>query len=175
MSSGTLHYYFPSKEELLDALILKAVTPLARQTWEVVQRDGHPRELLAELVRQTFELFDTKWDLYCVALLLGDHLRARKPAEFPSGTGALEELVRRGQQAGLVREGDPLMLAILCHGMILRIQRARAFGELEPPLAQHAEQVVEACWRVLRPDKTARSQAAETTRSTSVDPTEEEP
>ncbi len=157
ISNGTLHYYFPSKDELIDELILKAVAPLQHRTWEIVQGDGLPRELLTELVGQTFALFDASWNLYHVALLLGDHLRARKPAEFPSATGALEELVRRGQQAGLVRHGDPLMLAILCHGMILRVQRARTFGELAPPLSQYADHVVEACWRVLaadRPDRT---------------------
>lgn len=152
MSSGTLHYYFPSKDELIDALILKAVTPLHHQAWEIVRSEGLPREQLARLVKQTFALFDENWEIYHVALLLGDHLRARKPDEFPSATGALEELVRRGQQAGLVRRGDPLVLAILCHGMILRLQRARAFGELDPPLARYTDQVVETCWRVISPD-----------------------
>jgi len=149
MSSGTLHYYFPSKHELLDALVLKAVTPHQRQSWEVVRGDRPPREQLGELVRLTFALFDANWHLYYVAMLLADRLRARKPNEFPSTTGALEELVRHGQQAGLVGDGDPLLLAILCHGMILRVPRARAFGELEPPLCQYVDQVVEACWRVL--------------------------
>lgn len=149
ISNGTLHYYFPSKDNLIDELILKAVTPLYRQTWEIVQSDGHPREQLGELVGLTFQLFDANWDTYCVALLLGDHLRARQPGEFPSATGALAELVRRGQQGGLVRDGDPLLLAVLCHGIILRVQRARAFGELQPPISQYADEVVEACWRVL--------------------------
>lgn len=173
MSNGTLHYYFPSKEELLDALILKAIAPLSRQTNEIVRRDGHPRKVLADLVKQTFELFDANWNLYYVALLLGDHLRARKPDEFPSATGALEGLVRRGQHTGLVRDGDPLLLAILCHGMILRVQRGRAFGELEPPLSQYAHQVVEACWRILRPNDAAHPLAAEPTGSTPVNPLEE--
>lgn len=152
MSNGTLHYYFPSKDELIDALILKAVTPLHRRGWEIVQADGHPRDRIAELVGSSFQLFDTNWDIYYVALLLGDQLRARQPEGFPSATGSLAELIRRGQQAGLIRAGDPLLLAILCHGMILRVQRGRAFGELEPPLSQYADQVVDACWRLLAVD-----------------------
>ena len=151
MSSGTLHYYFPSKGELLDALVLNAVLPLYHKSCEILQREAHPREVLAELVEMTFELFDANWDMYHVALQLGDHLRARKPAEFPSAMKALEEWVRRGQEAGLVRQGDALVLAMLCQGMILRVQRARVFGELKPPLGRFAEEVVESCWRVLEP------------------------
>lgn len=152
ISSGTLHYYFPRKDELLDALILKVVTPLHDQAWHIIQANAHPRAQLERLIGQMFQLFDSSWDLYYVALMLGDYLRARRPKDFPSMTGVLAELVRRGQDKGLIRAGDPLLWAILCHGIILRVQRARAFAELEPPLAQHTEQVVEACWRVLSPD-----------------------
>jgi AcrR family transcriptional regulator len=157
MSSGTLHYYFPSKDELLDALILKAVTPLYEKSCEILHSEGHPRDVLAELVEQTFELFDSDWDTYHVALQLGDHLRARKPAEFPSAITLLEEWVGRGQRAGLVRQGDALLLAMLCQGIILRVQRARVFGELKPPLSRFATEVIDACWRVLATEPTPSS------------------
>ncbi len=149
ISSGTLHYYFPSKDNLVATLILDAVRPMGQQAWEIAHGGRHPLEGLREIVRLTFEQLDSNWEVYFVALLLGDHLRAKLSGAFPTATEAITELVRRGQEAGLLRAGDPLLLAILCHGILLRVPRARAFGELQPPISQYAEEVVEACWRVL--------------------------
>lgn len=138
-------------------MILKAVTPLYETSREILQGEGHPRDMLAELVEQTFKLFDSDWEMYYVALQLGDHLSARKPAEFPSAITLLEEWVRRGQWAGLVRQGDPLVLAMLCQVIILRVKRARVFGELKPPLSRFATEVIDACWRVLATEPTPSS------------------
>lgn len=149
MSNGTLHYHFPSKDELVETLILGAVEPMGRDAWKIAGKDEHPRRQLERIVELSFDLFDTDWDRYYVALLLGDNIRARLKSEFPTATGAIEEIVRRGQRTGSVRDGDPLMLAILCHGIMLRVPRARAFGELAPPVSQYVEAVVDACWRVL--------------------------
>ena len=153
ISNGTLHYHFPSKDELIETLILAAVAPLGRQAWQIARTDGHPRRQLEGLVRLAFELFDSDWNTYYVALLLGDHVRTALPADFPTATEAIAEIVQRGQEAGIVRDGKPLMLAILCHGIILRVPRARAFGELEAPISQYVNQVVEACWRVVAVDR----------------------
>jgi len=153
ISNGTLHYHFPSKDKLVETLILTAVAPLGRQAWQIAHTDEHVRRQLDGLVRLAFELFDFDWNTYYVALLLGDHLRTALPPQFPTATEPIAEIVRRGQGASLVRDRKPLMLAILCHGIILRVPRARTFNEIEAPISQYVDQVVDACWRVPARDR----------------------
>ena len=149
ISNGTLHYHFPSKEELIETLVLGVVEPLGRESMRIASDGRHPREQLEAIIRFAYEAFDENWDRYYVAIVLGDQVRAKLPADFPTATTAIVEIVRHGQRMGVVRSGEPVMLAILCHGMITRIPRGRVFKEIETPLEKYVNQVAEACWRVL--------------------------
>ena len=145
VSNGTVHYYFPSKDELIETMIVRAVEPMGKQAAEIASREGDPFSQIAAIIELSFGLFDNDWDLYYVALLLGDHVRVRLTDEFPTATGALKTIIENGQRQGLVRSGDAHLLAIQCHGIIMRVARARAFGELSPPLLRFAESVAESC------------------------------
>jgi len=149
VSSGTLHYHFPSKPGLVESLVTKAVEGLKDQSQEILNAGGHSRDQLRKITRLFFAAFDRDWNRYYVALLLGDELRATRPNDFPTTSDLFVELARKGQRSGHVRRGDAVLLGILCHGMLLRTARGRAFGEVQRPLLPHADEVAAACWRVL--------------------------
>jgi AcrR family transcriptional regulator len=152
VANGTLHYYFPSKAELVHALMDEALRPLGLQGRKILQRGGHPLDLLREMVGFVYRAFDDDWDLYATVLIHGEQIRLAQPKDFPTWSGALTELVQNGQRQGLIRPGDPVFLGLLCHGIHIRIPRGRLSGEIQPPLSQHVDAVAEACWRVLKPD-----------------------
>ncbi|MDP6720109.1 MAG: TetR/AcrR family transcriptional regulator [Pirellulaceae bacterium] len=149
VSGGTLHYHFPSKSELVETMVAETVKDLKNQAREILDAGGHPRDQLGRITRLFFAAFDRDWNRYYVALLLGDELRAIRPDDFPTTSDLFVELARKGQRGGDVRRGDPVLLGILCHGMLLRTARGRAFGELKRPLSPRADEVAAACWRVL--------------------------
>lgn len=150
VSNGTLHYHFPSKQKLLEALSAAALRPLGEQAREILRRGGHPRDQLRELAALSYGAFDDDWDLYSTVLIHGEQIRMAQPRDFPSWSGALVELVRLGQARGLVRVGDPVLLGLICHGIHIRIPRGRLTGDIRPPLSRHVNAVTDACWRVLR-------------------------
>ncbi|MCC9609313.1 TetR/AcrR family transcriptional regulator [Blastopirellula sp. JC732] len=149
VSNGTLHYHFPSKDELIETLILRAVEPLGRAAAEIAEADGDPFAQLQQIVELSFGLFDDDWDLYFVALQLGDRVHVQLSSKFPTATSAMQRVIERGQRMGLVREEDPLLLAIQCHGVMMRVARAQAFGEIEPPLRRFVEMVGESMRRMI--------------------------
>ena len=149
MSPGTLHYYFPSKDELIKTLVMTAAGPIARQAEEIAEAPGPAAERLKQIIEQSFQLFDDDWDLYCVALMLGDAVQERLATRFPTATRAFQKVIEQGQAAGEMRGGDPQLLAIQCHGVVMRTARARVFNELTPPLRQYADAVVDSVFRIL--------------------------
>lgn len=156
VSNGTLHYYFPSKHDLLTALSEAALRPLGEQARTILRRGGHPRDQLYELAAVAYSAFDDDWDLYSTVLIHGEQIRLAQPKGFPTFSGALVELVRQGQGRGLVRAGDPVLLGLICHGIHIRIPRGRLTGEIRPPLSRHVAAVTDACWRVIRTDSTSQ-------------------
>lgn len=150
VSNGTLHYYFPSKDELIEKLILSAVEPLGRRAAEIAQSEEDPFDQLRQIVDLSFGLFDDDWDLYYVALQLGDRVHVRLAERFPTATNAMQQVIERGQQLGVMRDDDPLLLAIECHGVMMRVARALTFGELTPPLRRFVEPVSETYRRILQ-------------------------
>lgn len=152
VSNGTLHYHFPSKAELLNALSEEALRPLGRQAREVLRRGGHPRDQLREMTELTYRAFDNDWELYSTVLIHGEQIRLAQPRDFPTWSGALVELVREGQARLLVRDGDAVLLGLMCHGIHIRIPRGRLTGDIRPPLTRYVDAVTDACWRVLRKD-----------------------
>lgn len=149
ISSGTLHYHFPSKEELIESMILRAVEPMGNQAAQIARSAANPFEQLERIVDLCFRLFDEDWDFYCVALLLGDSVQKRVGGRFPTTTAAFKEVIENGQRLGVMRDGDCVLLAIQCHGLIMRVARARVFGELDPPLRQFVGPVSESMRRIL--------------------------
>ncbi|TWU62594.1 transcriptional regulator BetI [Crateriforma conspicua] len=149
VSNGTLHYYFPSKDKLIETMIIRAVERMGQPAAEIASRASEPFAQIAEIIDLSFGLFDDDWELYSVALLLGDRIRVRLAQEFPTATGALKTIIEGGQRQGVIRDGDAVLLAIQCHGIIMRVARARAFGEVSPPLRQFADMVAESCRLIL--------------------------
>lgn len=160
VSNGTLHYHFRSKDDLLNALSETALRPLGEQAREILLRDGHPREQLRELTVLAYRAFDEDWDLYSTVLLHGEQIRMAQPKGFPTLSGAFVELARRGQARGFVRDGDPVLLGLICHGIHICIPRGRLTGDIKKRLTRYVDDVTEACWRVLRTEPTTKRSPA---------------
>ncbi|PQO44165.1 TetR/AcrR family transcriptional regulator [Blastopirellula marina] len=149
VSNGTLHYHFPSKDELIETMILQAVEPLGKAAAEIAAAKEAPLAQLRQIVELSFGLFDDDWDLYYVALQLGDRVHVRLADRFPSTTKSMKRVIERGQTLGVFRDGDPLLLAVECHGVMMRVARAPSFGELELPLRQYVDAVSDTMRRIL--------------------------
>src|SRR5215831_2924681 len=56
VTPAMIHYWFDSREKLLDAVVEERLAPLFREVWDVVIEDAAPDELVRGLVHRLFEV-----------------------------------------------------------------------------------------------------------------------
>lgn len=112
---GAITYHFGSKAALYDAVLEGTLTPFRERLRAAAQGAGSPLERVQSFVRAFFE------HLYEHPELRGLMVRELSTEEpipeavlvtFQANFRALSRLIREGQAAGEIREGDPMMLAL---------------------------------------------------------------
>ena len=99
---GTLYRHFPNKEALLEALIAQRLGQVVEVARDVLHRDVEPWEALSRVMRRLTGMAHEDRAFAHVVPLLGDEGEVGE-AKRRVGT-LLEELVRKAQQAGKMRQ-----------------------------------------------------------------------
>lgn len=112
---GAVTYHFGSKAALYDAVLEQTLTPFRERLRAAAESGGSPLERVQAFIRAFFE------HLYEHPELRGLMVRELSTDEpipeavlvtFQANFGVLSQLIREGQAAGEIREGDPTMLAL---------------------------------------------------------------
>lgn len=112
---GAITYHFGSKRAFYEEVLREAVLPLARRVEAVTRAEGSPLDRCAEVVRAYADHLADTPDL--PHLLLQEIAAGKPPPEpvasvFRRVAGAVAGVIHEGQHAGVVREGDPLLLTL---------------------------------------------------------------
>ncbi|NVM93561.1 TetR/AcrR family transcriptional regulator [Arthrobacter wenxiniae] len=118
-STGTIHYYFPGKDDVLrEALRFCVDQAFIRQGAAMRQIDNARKRLLALIemqlpagvqVRNEWSIWLQFWTETC----LNPELRSLHNDFYERWLDAVERTVRRGQRQGIFRETDPVVFARL--------------------------------------------------------------
>ncbi len=115
MSTGLMFHYFESKEELL----LELVKMGTGSTSSVDKMGDIPPELFfTGFLKQLFEYAKNEPWVFNMFVLMGQARRAGMPEEarkIALSTGTIDstaEIIKKGQESGVFREGDAKLLAI---------------------------------------------------------------
>ncbi|WP_055478738.1 TetR/AcrR family transcriptional regulator [Sphaerimonospora mesophila] len=113
----TLYGHFPSREDLLDAVMARAIED-ARATLGAVPTDGLPaRDALAALIRSAWQVLDRHRRLHAAAVQIIGPDRLREHHEQP--LLLVEDLLDRGRRDGTVRADlPPHWLATTVYSML---------------------------------------------------------
>lgn len=112
---GAITYHFGSKRGLYDAVVGSCMEPFADRVTQAIAAGGDPLTRLDEVVNA---YFDHLWSNPDLPFLMMQELAAgRLPP--PSGTAAIKRilgsmagLIREGQTFGVIRDGDPQLMAL---------------------------------------------------------------
>jgi len=137
-------YYYPSKDQLLDAVVDQAVAEVAAVLWHVVENSGQSWDRVDAMVRGVFRIAMRRPELLG---LLREVTRLGPPV-LNRATDAMEPLIkgatewlREEMRAGRVRESEPRLLAFSVYstvmGVATEIEVLRAVG-VEPSLREAA-------------------------------------
>lgn len=111
LSTGIIHYYFKTKEQLLDATFRYVVTESRRQSEKALASGGDPWEQLVALVdahlcrnggRDEWVVWLQLWS----EALVRPHLRRLSNEHYGRWIDLVEMVVRQGQEQGLFRAID---------------------------------------------------------------------
>ena len=125
VTPAMVHYYFSSRDQLLDALVAERIGPLLAHVWGPVEASQGLDAILSGLVRRLLEGPGSKsWlpPLWIREVLSeGGQLRARVIQRLPSAKfAALARAASEGQAAGTVNPDlEPALLVLSVMGLVM--------------------------------------------------------
>lgn len=148
---GAITYHFGSKRALYERIVEDSLAPLAGRVEVVARGPGAPIERVEAVVRAYFD-HHLESDPDFPRLMLQELVLGRQPPEAAAGSllrikVALTALVHEGQKAGVIRPGDPWIIAlgIIAHPVhfALLAPTLRSISELDLADPSTRERVVE--------------------------------
>jgi len=150
LSKGAVYLYFPSKEAVLEALVRRAIVPIADTALEALRNyEGDPRIVISMVIRMVGQRFS---DPRIVAI---PKVVFREVVGFPHlaemyRTEVLDKvipvivgLIRRGVEQGYLRQVDPeLTVRSIIGPLLLHLVMAEVFG-IAPEGGLHFDRLVE--------------------------------
>jgi AcrR family transcriptional regulator len=142
VTSAMVHYWFDTRERLLDAVVQERLAPLFRAIWEPVDVDhGAPLELVQGIVERMFDATEkTPWlaSLWLREIVNeGGLLRERALQHIPlKRVAGFGQNIARGQSRGEVNsEIEPLLLFNSILALVMLPQAtARIWRHINPTL-----------------------------------------
>ncbi len=132
MSTGLMFHYFESKEELL----LELVKMGAAYTGVVSKLDDIPPQIFfTEFLRKLFEYSAKEPWVFNMFVLMGQARRAGMPEEARklalsmSTVDQTAVIIKKGQEAGIFREGDAHLLSICFWASVQGIMEEMALND----------------------------------------------
>lgn len=150
VSKGLVYLYFPSKEALIEAIVLRAVSPIAeRAVGEITQFDGDPRIAISTVMRFLVSRLSDPQVMNVPRLII------REVAQFPHiaemyRRDVLDKLIpvlrarlQRGMDQGYLRPHDPdLTLRTVVGALLVHVLLSEVFG-IEPAGGLALDRLVE--------------------------------
>jgi AcrR family transcriptional regulator len=154
VSSGLIYHYFPSKEAIYVALVRRAMEAATELTQSVLEAPGTPWQRLRSLCVQMFAGV-TSVPEYTIILLqtavggfAPEEVRPIVHQHAGLALANITRLIREGQAAGEVADGDPEEMAQILYSIVLgglAGMRLTGIGSDAYPMADTVMRVLKPC------------------------------
>jgi AcrR family transcriptional regulator len=133
VASGTVHNYFKSKDELIEAAAVKLVERINGPVWRDCERVEDTAERLAIVIKSAFQLMadEPEWGAAILRLIDATHRTTEKL------TNLIPEILEEGQKSGRMNFRDPIAAQNVVGGAILAGMRSVNSGAQPGPMGEH--------------------------------------
>lgn len=166
IAKGTLYLYFPGKEEIFWAAVRERMLELRQRTLEAMRLAEGIQARLRAAIAARGELMRSDAEFMRIYLTEFGHLcahptRFRKPFRelYLAMARDLAEVLQAGMQAGELRSGPPLELALALQFLLRDCFTARYMGVFADDGLNLENFVFELFWRGVRPQPASRPAA----------------
>lgn len=150
MKPSNLYAHFRSRDALIDELFREGYGDYCAQLRAVADAAAPFAERLETMIRLVCRLHDQDGARFQF-LLMNQHLIvARLPDDLPTPFAVVTEMVTAAAAAGEISAPQPTLLAAMIIGVVLEPAAFHAYGRLSGGLCAVADDLVDACLRLLR-------------------------
>ena len=149
VSEGSLYRHYESKEDLVRDLFREHYAEFARRLLEVQSGHKTTRAKLKAVVADTCRRFDEDPITYRFLLFAQHEAMRRFQPVLDSPVPVLRGMIVQGIKSGEVRLKNADLGAALVLGLLIQPAVSIVNGTLAGPLSLHADDIAEACARVL--------------------------
>lgn len=153
VSEGALYRHFPSKEAVAQALYSRYMQEYVKQLQSIAGNQTSVEQRLRDIISVSLASYRANPDAIIFILVERPRLIAILPADFSYPITIVETIIREGQEQKSVRAGEPLLLASIFLGCLLRPIIVSHSG-LHSPLdllhdTRHGQAIKDAAWAAL--------------------------
>jgi AcrR family transcriptional regulator len=133
VASGTVHNYFKSKDELIEATAAKLVERIHGPVWHDFQRVEDTAERLGIVMKSSFRLMvdDPDWGAAILRLVDATHRTTQKL------TNLIPDILEEGRKSGRLTFRDPVAAQNVVVGAILAGMRSVNAGTAPSPMGEY--------------------------------------
>jgi AcrR family transcriptional regulator len=119
VTEGALYRHYPSKEAIARDLFITSFASFAGHMLEIARAGQRPDEQIRQVVRTSLAAYREQPAAFRFVLLRERPFGGPMPPDTVYPLDVVEGIIRAGQQAGQVRDGQPNVLAAMVFGCIL--------------------------------------------------------
>jgi AcrR family transcriptional regulator len=149
VSQGAMYNHYRSKDELAWHLFADNFSEIGAELRRIGRGDGPIAERMRAMIGHVFDVFDRDWEMVSY-VFLARHMHLKQITRhlgnpYVAFRTVIAQEMRKGSNAG--RNVD--VAASMVTGAIIQVIDTRILGYLKGRLADHTDQVTEACIAIL--------------------------
>jgi AcrR family transcriptional regulator len=149
IAEGTLYRHYPGKEALAWDLFSRNFAAFAAELQDIQEPQQTLRAKVDAMVRHFCTFFDRDPVLFSYLLLVQHGQLQKVTPDMPNPVEVVREVLAAGMARGEIPAGDANVAAAMVLGIVLQVAVFKIYQRLTQSLTSLAENLVEACWRVL--------------------------
>ncbi|KLN60418.1 hypothetical protein WH96_11775 [Kiloniella spongiae] len=149
IAEGTIYRHYKSKDELVKKLFLSLYEEQGNYLRDIAASEKDPKQKIADMIARFCQLFAEDKALFTFLLLTQHGQLKEVPDDMVTPVVVLRDMIAQGQGIGIIKQGDPDLMAAMVLGVVVQPAVFHVYGRLTQDYKSFTQDLTEAAWGVL--------------------------